>query len=112
MRKPFLVVLLSLVVAGTALAAAITINTTAPKTFTDCASGGSAAQTIPAGSTLMRTTTETVWLCFANSASTCVTGGQAFPAGTVILIDIASNQTSVSCRSVSSTGDAYFDPAM
>lgn len=104
-------VVAALLAASAAVAAAITITGT-PKTFTDCAAGGSVAQTLTAGSTLLRTTTETVWLCFAASASTCASGGEAFPAGTVMLIDLRSDQVSVSCRSAGATGDAYLTLAM
>lgn len=80
--------------------------------FTDCAAGGSAAQTLTNGMTyLLRITDTDVTLCFAETGSTCVTLGEKFPAGTVILFTVTGATKSVSCRSTSSTGDAIFTAA-
>lgn len=80
--------------------------------FTDCASGGSAAQTLTTPRQyLLRVTDADVFLCFAESGSTCATGGEKFPSGTVILLNVTSDKASVSCRSSASTGDVIFTAA-
>ena len=79
--------------------------------FTDCASGGSAAQTMTQATYLLRITDADTWLCFADSASTCATGGEKFPVGTVLLMTMPAGGQSVSCRSTASTGDAIFTRA-
>lgn len=93
-----------------AIAGGIPVNGT-PKNFDDCASGGSAAQTLTSRTYLLRVFDETTWLCFAASGSTCASGGDRYPAGTVILVTLAPDQVSVSCRSTGSTGDATLTPA-
>ena len=95
--------LASLLVSVSALAAGVSLAPSTRFEFTDCAAGGSAAQTVPAGSFLFRATDESVFICFA---STCVSGGEKFPAGTVMLLNMPGG--SVSCRSAASTGDAIF----
>lgn len=76
--------------------------------FTDCASGGSAAQTLTVGEYLFRVTDEATTVCFAESGSTCAANGEKFPAGMVMRINITGDKKSVSCRSSGSTGDAIF----
>ena len=79
--------------------------------FTDCASGGSVAQTLTVGQYLMRVTDADAFLCFSASGSTCASGGEKFPSGTVILLNVTSDKASVSCRSSASTGDVIFTAA-
>jgi hypothetical protein len=100
MRKLLLIALV-----GTAAAAeSITLDTAKRFEFTDCASGGSAAQTVTPGNYLFRVTDKDTFVCMA---ATCATGGEKFPLGTLMVISVA-RSTSVSCRSSDSTGDAVF----
>lgn len=110
MRK--LLLLLSLVALGVAHAAPdpVSLNTNTRFEFTDCASGGSASQSLTAGTYLMRVTGEDVNVCYA---ATCVTGGEKYPVGTVMLLRVGSagnNPANVttSCRSANSAGDVIF----
>lgn len=101
MRTIALVVLF----ASAALAAnGISIDTATRFEFTDAASGGSAAQTVTAGTYVMRVTDSDAFVCYAG---TCASGGEKWPQGTVILISFGAS-TSVSCRSAASTGDIIF----
>ena len=109
MRK--LLTLLAVLLGAAAVAAGINLNTSSRVEFTDCASAGSAAQTVPGGSYLMRVTDKDVFICFADSASTCATLGEKMPANTVILLTIGNGGQSVSCRSSDSTGDVIFTRA-
>lgn len=79
----------------------VTLKTGVRFEFTDCASGGSSAQTVTAGKYLLRVTTEDVFMCFA---ATCASNGEKLPAGLVMLLQVETS-TSVSCRSAASTGD-------
>lgn len=89
--------------------AGVPIDTGTRFVFTDCSSGGSAAQTMTAGGDfLFRVTDADVFLCFAASASTCAADGEKFPLGTVMILTIPRDKPSVSCRSAASTGDAVF----
>jgi hypothetical protein len=106
MHKP-LALALALLAIG-ASGAGVPIDTDKRFEFTDCASGGSAAQTVTPGDYLFRVKDADVALCFAVSASTCVSGGEWFPSGTVMIITIPRDKPSVSCRSTASTGDAIF----
>ena len=102
------VALLSLV----AFAGGINLLTGTRFEFTDCASGGSVAQTLTTPRQyLLRVTDADVFLCFTESGSTCATGGEKFPSGTVILLNVTSDKASVSCRSSASTADAIFTSA-
>ncbi len=101
MRKLWLLVLLF---AFGASADGIALTSTLV-TFTDCSSSGSSAQTVPAGTYLLTVTDEAVWLCQADSASTCATLGTKLPSGTVMLYTVGRGGASVSCRSTGSTGD-------
>lgn len=85
-------------------ATGITIQPNVRYEFTDCAAGGSAAQTVTAGTYVFRVTDSDVFVCYA---ATCAAGGEKWPLGTVILINVNADQ-SVSCRSAGSTGDAIF----
>ena len=76
--------------------------------FTACASGGSSATTLVVGEYLMRVTDADTFVCFAETGSTCASGGEKFPAGTVVLLYVAGDKKSVSCRSSASTGDVIF----
>ena len=107
MRWPVLLVLFAL----SAAAGGIVLNTSRRFEFTDCAVGGSAAQTVTGGTYLLRITDADTFLCFADSGSTCAAGGEKLPNGTVILLTIGNGGQSVSCRSVGSVGDAIFTSA-
>lgn len=107
MRKLGLGLVLALVAAGAAFAQ-IQLNPAVIKTFTDCSSGGSVAQSIDQGTYLMTVTTEDVWLCQAESASTCASGGTKFGAPFAMLFEVPRGGLSISCRSTSSTGDLQF----
>ena len=90
----------------------IPLNTNVRTELTDCASGGSSAGALVANTTyLLRITDADTFLCFAPSGSTCASGGEKFPSGTVILFTPNGSSVSVSCRSASSTGDAIFTAA-
>lgn len=102
MRK--LALLVCLVGCG-ALAGALTLDTGRRFEFTDCASGGSAAQTLTVGQYLMRITDADVYVCYA---ATCASGGERFASGTIIGIAVGLGGQQVSCRSTTSTGDAIF----
>ncbi len=108
MRKLAAVALLGALFAlsgGAAHAAGVTVNTTVRFEFTDCASGGSSAQTVTAGSYLFRVTDADTFVCWA---ATCASGGEKVPQGTVLLLVVPLNQ-SFSCRSASgSSGDVIF----
>ncbi len=103
-----LLLLTALLVGGAALAAGVALDTSRRFEFTDCAAGGSAAQTLTLGTYLFRVTTEDVFICFA---ATCASGGEKFPTGTVMLVSIGRGGSSVSCRSALATGDAIFTAA-
>lgn len=112
MTKTFAVLaVLAVLTSLAAIAAGININPAINFDFTDCASGGSSAQTLSPRTYLMRVTTEDVWICLAESGSTCVSGGLKFPAGTVMMFSVTTNISSVSCRSAASTGDIGFTHA-
>ena len=72
--------------------------------FTDCAAGGSAAQSLTRNTYLFRVTTEDVWICMA---ATCAAGGEKFGGGVAFLWSVGAT-TSFSCRSAGATGDAIF----
>lgn len=97
--------LLTLFLAGLAFAAGagITLRPTVRFEFTNCSSSGSSAQTLTAGPYVFRATDEDVWFCFA---TTCSSGGERWPLGTVIKLEMPAGD--VSCRSTNSTGDAIF----
>ena len=76
---------LVLVVAPIALAQ-VTINE-APSVTLSCTSGGGTAQTVNGGSYLFTVTGDT-YLCRADSAATCASGGVFFPAGSVLLLTV------------------------
>ena len=106
MRKLALVCTLLLATAAVAQSA-MRLVTGRRYEFTDCGSGGSAAQTVSgagSGKYLMRVTDADVFICIADSGSTCVSGGEKFPVGTIISIAFGGDSKSVSCRSAG-TGD-------
>lgn len=110
MRKTALWLLPLLLLAGAAFAVGFTLKGT-PKTFTDCSSGGSSAQTVLAGTQFVRTgPSEGVWYCTALSAATCASGGEFLPPNFAGHINFRSDQVSVACRSALSTGDLYASP--
>jgi hypothetical protein len=87
----------------------VTLEPSVRTEFTDCASGGSASNTLAANTTyLMRVTDADVFLCLA---PTCATGGERFPSGTVLLYQTRNAVLTVSCRSSASTGDIIFTKA-
>lgn len=107
MRKTL--ALLLVLAAGAAVAAGLTIDTGLRYEFTDCASGGSAAQTLVGSADyLFRVTDSDTFVC---DAATCATGGEKFPVGTVILIHVPPAGSQKSCRSTGSTGDAIYTRA-
>src|SRR4051794_12978612 len=108
MKKHALVALAVLLAASTAIGAGITLIVATRFEFTDCAAGGSAAQTVTGGSYLFRVTGEDTWLCYA---ATCASGGEKFSAGTLMQLVIAGASQSISCRSVGATGDAILTSA-
>lgn len=79
------------------------------KDFTNCESGGSAAQTLSPGfNYVMRVLDESTYVCFASSGSTCASGGERFSANFAMRIHITSDHKSISCRSSGGTGDVLF----
>lgn len=73
-------------------------------TFSNCASGGSASQTVTAGRYLLVVADEGAYVC---KAATCATGGRYVPSNVPILIKFGKDQT-VSCRSSGSSADVQF----
>lgn len=104
MRKPFVLLLALFGGAALAAGAGVTLITGTRFEFTNCSSGGSAAQTVTAGKYLFRVLGEDTAVCYD---STCAANGEWFPAGTVLLLTIQNSQ-SISCRSSGSTGDVIF----
>ena len=77
-------------------------------TFTNCSSSGSTAQTVNSAEYVVSIADEGVFICIANSASTCASGGTFFNPGVTVVLTIGAYGTrSVSCRSAASTGDLY-----
>lgn len=99
---------LLLLLAGIAVAGPINLQPGTIVTFTDCSSSGSVAQTIAGGSYVVTVTDEDTWLCLADSAATCASGGTKFPKGTAIHLAIGNGGQSAACRSTASTGDIQF----
>lgn len=102
MRKTLLLVTL---LAATAFAAGITLDPLTRFEFTDCASGGSANQTLTENQYLLRITDADVWVCWA---ATCASGGERFPVGFAAVLTIPRGGSQLSCRSTASNGDAIF----
>jgi hypothetical protein len=101
--------MLSLLLAAALSAGPISLDPSVRFEFTDCAVGGSAAQTLTKNTQyLMRVTGEDTFVCFAVSGSTCAANGEKFPAPFAALVYITDNLKSVSCRSTGSTGDVIF----
>ena len=75
--------------------------------FSNCATGGSAAQSISDGSYLMVVFDEETTLCWA---ATCASGGRRLPLPFAMLMDFksASGSQQLSCRSAGATGDVHF----
>lgn len=86
----------------------LNLDTATQFTFTDCASGGSAAQTVTQGLYVFTVTDADTFLCVADSASTCASGGVKWPLGTVVRLSVGRGGKSMSCRSSTSTGDLQF----
>ncbi len=72
--------------------------------FANCTAGGSAAQSLTAGTYMLTVLTEPVTICYA---ATCAAGGRTLPANSIVTIKVAAT-TSVSCRSAGSTGDLEY----
>lgn len=106
MKKARTVILLLLLAAGAAFAVdGLAPDPTLRFEFTDCASGGSTAQTLTEGVYLFRVTTEDVFICHA---ATCAAGGEKYPAGFAMLHAVGRGGLQLSCRSAASTGDAIY----
>lgn len=91
-------------------AGGLTLDTSVRFEFTDCSSSGSSSQSVIGQTTyLMRVTGEDVFVC---PTSTCSTGGEKYPQGTVVAITVPgatpTSTTAYSCRSAASTGDVIF----
>lgn len=101
MRKALALVCL---VPALALAAGgpIKLDTAVRLEMTDCASGGTAGATLAGGNYLLRVTDSDVFLCYASS---CASGGEKFPQGTVLVIAVPGGGQAFSCRSSGSAGD-------
>ena len=108
MRKPLLLLALA---SAVAFAGGINLDTAKSYDFTDCSASGSAAQTLTVGVYLLTVSDSNTFLCLAATGSTCVTGGRKLPQGLGMMISIGADQVSVSCRSVSATGDLSFTGA-
>ncbi len=107
MRKPLIVVLL--LAATVALAQGITLNGT-PQTLMDCPADGGAAIQLTAEPYVLRTATETVWVCMTADAGACTTAtttANAWPAGTVIQLNLLPSQVTATCKSAGATGDLF-----
>lgn len=111
MRKLKLLALLTLLALPALARGAINLALGTRFEFTDCAAGGSAAQTLALGQYLFRVTDEAVFVCFAAAGSTCAAGGEKFPGGMAMLLNVTGDKVSVSCRSAGATGDAIFTKA-
>lgn len=103
-----LVAVVALVSAGALAAKAIQFDLVGTSyTFTDCASGGSTAQTIATGTYWVTVNDDKVFLCEAASGSTCAANGKPLAVGTGWIETVPSGGRSVSCRS-GGTGDLHF----
>jgi hypothetical protein len=111
MRKTFRLGLALLALLVFAAATGINLSTATRAEFTDCAAGGSGAQTLVAGTYLLRVTDVDTFVCFAASGSTCAANGEKFPAGTVMVLAITGDKLSISCRSAAATGDVILTAA-
>lgn len=97
-------VLVLLPVLAIAAGGAILLDTSNRLEITDClASGGDAGTawsgTLTEGSYLLRVTGEDIFVCLA---STCVSGGEKFPSGTVLMIAVPRGGMTLSCRGTGS----------
>ncbi len=72
--------------------------------YTNCSSGGSANQSITAGTYMLVVLDEATTVCYA---STCAANGRTLPVSSILVIKFPSN-TTVSCRSAGSTGDLQY----
>lgn len=102
------VLLLVTLLAAAAFAGGIALDTSRRFEFTDCASGGSGAQTLTENQYLFRVTDADVWVCWA---ATCASGGERFPVGFAAVISVGRGGSQLSCRSTASNGDAIFTRA-
>lgn len=109
MKRPlalFFLVLLLVPMTAFAVNVGIRLITSRRFEFTDCAAGGSAAQTVTPGTYLTRFLTEDIWICYA---STCAAAGEKFGAGTALMLYVAPVNGAagqvMSCRSAGATGD-------
>ena len=103
--------LLGFLLSGLAVAGGVGLDQSLAFTFTDCAVGGSSAQTVTGGQYLFMVTDSDVWVCLADSGATCAAGGTRFPVGTVMLMSFGAGGKSVACRSAASNGDVSFTRA-
>ncbi len=72
--------------------------------FADCAAGGSASNTIAAGTWMLVVLDEATSFCYAG---TCAAGGRKLPANAILTIKVAGT-TTISCRSAGATGDLQY----
>jgi hypothetical protein len=96
--------LLLVAVAGTALAAGITITPAVRTAFENCPPDGSSAQTVTRGGYLLTVTDADAFVCWGSS---CASGGEKFSSGTMLLLNIPATQE-FSCRSADATADVSF----
>jgi hypothetical protein len=102
-------------IASTAIAGGLVINTARRAEFTNCSSSGSLSQPVLEGEYVMRVTDKDSFVCYS---TTCAgDAGEKWPMGTVVKVSMprATNGlsdggtgTDVSCRSSDSTGDVIF----
>jgi hypothetical protein len=100
--------LLLTLLAVSAFGAGILVDTGVRYEFTDCSSSGSSSLSPTEGTYLMRVTDSDVFLCWASS---CASGGEKFPSGTVLLLAIPRGGQALSCRSSGSAGDVILTKA-
>jgi hypothetical protein len=108
MRKLF--ALAALLACSIAAAAGGVLLNGAAVTISNCAAGGSGAQSLTEGVYLLTVTTDITFLCSAASGATCASGGTMFPAPWGMLYAVPRGGLSVACRSASSSGNISFTP--
>ncbi len=101
---------LAVLLSAVALAASWSEGAGTVYNFTDCDTGGEAAQTISPGTYMMTVTGEDTWVCFSAAASTCASGGTKYPMGFGVIVKITTATSSRSCRSAGGAGDVTFSP--
>lgn len=105
--KTFFVVLLCLTATAALAVKGYSLISSKQYKIDACAAAGDTAVTPLAGTYIVRVLKEDAFICYQPSASgavTCATGGDEFPAGTVIPLSWGSTQ-SVNCRSAGGTAN-------